>query len=118
MLRPGTGNVWRTRSRMPALQYKSIPNSLLCMKHKLCAPWSPITGGHNKYLVNGAKKMSSDLNCFFLLRVVHRINERCFHAWGNAIRHAHGPRHMAGFAGSIPLHGKLMHACCQVNDRV
>ena len=69
VLQPSEGNgrlKLAATSRIPALQYKSVPKSSLCVKHKLCFPWSPNAGGHKKYLVNGAKKMSGDLNmCFF-----------------------------------------------------
>ena len=78
MLQPSGGNGRRklaATSRIPALQYKSVPKSFLCVKHKLCFPWSPNAGGHKKYLVNGAKKMSGDLNMFFFIRAVHHINE-------------------------------------------
>ena len=103
---------------MPTLQYKSVPKSLLCVKHKLCAPWSPNAGGHNKYLVNGAKNTSGDLNsCVYRGKSTY-MNELCCQAWGNVVRHAHGPPHLAGFGGSIALHGKLMHACCQVTNSV
>ena len=69
VLQPSGGNgrlKLAATSRIPALQYKSVPKSFLCVKHKLCFPWSPNAGGHKKYLVNGAKKMSGDLNMFFL----------------------------------------------------
>ena len=68
VLQPSGGNgrlKLAATSRIPALQYKSVPKSFLCVKHKLCFPWSPNAGGHKKYLVNGAKKMSGDLNMFF-----------------------------------------------------
>ena len=71
MLQPSGGNgrlKLAATSRIPALQYKSVPKSFLCVKHKLCFPWSPNAGGHKKYLVNGAKKMSGDLNLFFYSR--------------------------------------------------
>ena len=71
VLQPSGGNgrlKLAATSRIPALQYKSVPKSFLCVKHKLCFPWSPNAGGHKKYLVNGAKKMSGDLNMFFYSR--------------------------------------------------
>ena len=58
------------------------------------------------------------LEQLLLRRVVRHIAERCCHAKGNVVRHAHGPPHLAGFGGSIALPGQLMHACCQVIDSV
>ena len=71
VLQPSGGNgrlKLAATSRIPALQYKSVPKSFLCVKHKLCFPWSPNAGGHKKYLVNDAKKMSGDLNMFVYSR--------------------------------------------------
>ena len=96
--------------RIPALQYKSVPNSFLCVKLKLCFPWSPNAGGHKKYLVNGAKKMSGDLNMFVFIRAVHHINELRCHAWWHVVCHAPGPMHLPGNAGPHGLYRNLMHA--------
>ena len=120
MLQPSGGNgrlKLAATSRIPALQYKSVPKSFLCVKHKLCFPWSPNAGGHKKYLVNGAKKMSGDLNIFFI-RAVHHMNELCCHAWWHVVRHAHDPTHLAGNAVLRGLYRNVMHASWQVHDCV
>ena len=52
------------------------------------------------------------------LGFAHHTNELSCHAWGNIIRHGHGPTHLTALPGLIGLHGQLMHTCGQVSDRI